>query len=89
MEFIKIMDKKYNKEKNNKIDKKDNNINIHKRIITNNEEDLNLNEEDIIINTDEEKSGKKKKSKDNIKIKHSIKKCKKNIGNTIYINNSK
>ena len=30
------MDKKYNKEKNNKIDKKDNNINIHKRIITNN-----------------------------------------------------
>ena len=82
------MDKKHKKEIKNKIDNKDNNKNMHTRFLTNNAEDLNLNEEDIIINTDEEISGTKKKTKDDTKINSNTKKCKKNIGNTIYINNS-
>ena len=58
------------------------NINNNK----NNKNPKNINEEDIIINTDEEQTDKKKKLES--KLNNNTKETKKNISNTIYINNS-
>ena len=52
----------------------------------NNKNPNNINDEDIIINTDEEQTDKKKKLES--KLNNNTKETKKNISNTIYINNS-